>query len=226
MWKQLKYKNEDLNYEANEDGQVRNIKTKRILKPIKRKTGYLEYNLYLKDKTSIFITAHRLLALNFLDNPNNLPTVNHLDGNKENNNISNLEWSTYSNNEKHAWDNNLNVPHITRAVIQYDIHWNVIAEYNSIIDAVNATGATKIREVANGNRKTSGGFRWGWKEDFVCEDRGKSKKVSQYDLNNNFLKEFESVSVASRMTGANRNGISSCCLGHQKSCGGFKWQFS
>ena len=153
MWKQLKYKNEDLNYEANEDGQVRNIKTKRILKPIKRKTGYLEYNLYLKDKTSIFITAHRLLALNFLDNPNNLPTVNHLDSNKENNNISNLEWSTYSNNEKHAWDNNLNVPHITRAVIQYDIHWNVIAEYNSIIDAVNATGATKIREVANGNRK-------------------------------------------------------------------------
>ena len=51
--------------------------------------------------------AHRLVAENFIPNPNHLPIVNHKDGNKLNNNINNLEWASYSDNIKHAHSFNL-----------------------------------------------------------------------------------------------------------------------
>ena len=47
--------------------------------------------------------VHRIVAMAFIDNPNNLPTINHKDGNKDNNHVSNLEWSTHSDNLKHAY---------------------------------------------------------------------------------------------------------------------------
>ena len=58
-----------------------------------------------KVRTSHLI--HRLVAITFLDNPNNKLTVNHKDGNKLNNHLCNLEWATYSENCKHSYDNNL-----------------------------------------------------------------------------------------------------------------------
>ena len=62
------------------------------------KDGYLIYQLGNKNR----IKAHRLIALTFIPNPENKPQVNHLDGNKQNNDISNLEWVTNSENLKHA----------------------------------------------------------------------------------------------------------------------------
>lgn len=54
-------------------------------------------------------TIHRLMALAFIPNPDNLPQVNHIDGNKLNNDISNLEWCTNQYNQKHAWKNKLRI---------------------------------------------------------------------------------------------------------------------
>ena len=64
--------------------------------------GYLR--VHLGDK---HYAVHRLVALAFIDNPANLPQVNHKDGNKQNNNISNLEWCTNIDNKRHAVKNNL-----------------------------------------------------------------------------------------------------------------------
>ncbi len=65
--------------------------------------GYCLVNL-TKDRSSKTKYVHRLVAEAFLDNPNNLPQVNHIDGNKDNNHFSNLEWCTALHNNQHALD--------------------------------------------------------------------------------------------------------------------------
>ena len=55
--------------------------------------------------------VNRLVAQHFLPNPDNLPEVNHIDGNKENNHVSNLEWTDRSRNVKHSFDTGLKRPH-------------------------------------------------------------------------------------------------------------------
>jgi len=74
--------------------------------------GYKALRLMLNKKSKMqFI--HRLIALAYIENPNNKPCVNHIDGNKLNNDISNLEWVTYSENNKHAFDTGLKKPTTT-----------------------------------------------------------------------------------------------------------------
>lgn len=82
-------------------GRVRNAETGRILKPFKNKKGYLKVSFYQKGKW-VKKRVNRLVAIAFLDNPDNLPQVNHKDGNKENNSITNLEWCTNKENSYHA----------------------------------------------------------------------------------------------------------------------------
>lgn len=70
--------------------------------------GYKRIALW-KDGQSKKFRISRLVAIHFIDNPNNLPVVNHKDGDKLNNNVSNLEWCTISENTKHAFDKGLAV---------------------------------------------------------------------------------------------------------------------
>ena len=78
--------------------------------------GYKRVNLSKNNKRKQFF-VHRLVAEAFIPNPENKPQVNHIDGNKENNNFSNLEWVTREEQEKHkreilGWDNNGKETHL------------------------------------------------------------------------------------------------------------------
>lgn len=86
--------------------------TEKIMKAIISTTGkYCQINLYRNNKMKVF-KIHRLVGLAFIKNIHNKPFINHIDGNKQNNHISNLEWCTAKENIIHAFDNNLmNVPH-------------------------------------------------------------------------------------------------------------------
>lgn len=94
-WKKIK---QCENYSINELGQVRNDTTGYIKKPfINKSNGYLTVDLWRHNKP-LKMTIHRLLAEAFIPNPENKPTVDHKDGNKQNNALSNLRWATYSEN--------------------------------------------------------------------------------------------------------------------------------
>lgn len=78
----------------------------KLLKQNTNHKGYLEVRLY-KNNKSVSKTAHRLVALNFIPNPLNLPQINHIDGNKANNKAENLEWANNSQNQLHAYKTGL-----------------------------------------------------------------------------------------------------------------------
>ena len=77
----------------------------KILKNIEHDDGYLVVNILLEDLTTRKIKCvHRLVAETFIENPNNLPEVNHKDGNKQNCLVENLEWVDRIDNEQHSYD--------------------------------------------------------------------------------------------------------------------------
>lgn len=93
-------------YIVNREGEVINRKLNLTMTSKLDSHGYYILNLSLDgNKTKFYI--HRLIATYFIPNPENKPTVNHIDGIKTNNSLSNLEWATYKENNNHAFDTGL-----------------------------------------------------------------------------------------------------------------------
>ena len=103
--------------------------------------------------------VHRLMAELFLCNPNNKEQVNHVDGNKHNNDLANLEWVTHQENAVHAVAEGLTP---TVKVSQYSKDGKFIASFDSIIEAERTTGVhnPNITKVLKGKRNSAGGFIW------------------------------------------------------------------
>lgn len=99
QWKIIDFAN---NYEVSNTGFIRNKTTKYILKGRETFNGYLQVSLKIDEKNK-FINkyVHRLVAQFWLENINNKEEVNHIDGDKKNNNIANLEWVTAKENSNH-----------------------------------------------------------------------------------------------------------------------------
>jgi len=105
-------------YEVSSEGKVRNSKTMRLLSPRLGGTAkYLFVSLWKNNKEK-HKTVHRLVALAFIPNPEDKPQVNHIDGVKTNNSVSNLEWVTCSENLKHAAKTGLMTKFATRLGIK------------------------------------------------------------------------------------------------------------
>lgn len=164
-------------YIKNQYGGISKRKTKEIIKKqFLTQYGYKSIGLNKGGKETKF-QVHRLVAETFIPNPEDKPCVNHINCDKTNNKVENLEWCTYSENEKHAYENNLHKKHMK--------------------------GRFGILNPS-------------------------SKKISQYDLNGDFIKTWNSLSEASKELNLSCANLSACCLkkyGH-KTCGGYKWDFT
>ncbi len=148
-------------YQISSMGRVLNTKTGVIRKPKTTKKGYKFVSIKYKN-----YTIHRLVAEAFIPNPENKPQVNHKDTNKENNCISNLEWSTNSENQLHAYKTGLHKNKRSSAINQYDLQNNLIKSWESMIE-VERTLKIKYQDICQcckGKRKTAGGYIWRYKD--------------------------------------------------------------
>lgn len=138
-------------YKISSFGRIFSIKSNRILIRKPKYTGYFDIDLY-KDGKCYNKRIHRLVAEAFIPNPENKPLVNHIDGNKQNNRVDNLEWVTDSENCLHAVHNSLYVPYAKRL---YHILYNGTEEYEfSTLDELSkATSYSKNRlmDIRKGN---------------------------------------------------------------------------
>lgn len=101
-WKSLVFEGEYTVYEVSNTGKVRNSKTGKLLSHYTDKDGYLHTTIMFHGKLR-HKGVHRYVATAFIENPENKPQVNHINGNKKDNFYLNLEWMTGSENVKHAF---------------------------------------------------------------------------------------------------------------------------
>jgi hypothetical protein len=155
IWKQVVIKDKDTsNYYVSSLGRFKNSKGI-IMKDYKpHHSGYI-YVRVNNDKYAL----HRLIAFTFLENSENKEYVNHIDGNKTNNSLANIEWNTPRENSLHSHKTGL-TKCFTRKITQYDLEMNKIKEFNSIVEAskILNIGKTNIKAVLYNNQKTAGGF--------------------------------------------------------------------
>lgn len=161
--------NIETKYLIYENGTVYSEISSKFIKP-NMSRGYLKCSLRVNGKTYVRY-IHRLVAESFLDVIEGYE-VNHIDGNKLNNDLSNLEWVSRSENIKHAYDKGLkqaSYEQIKRPVYQIDLKSNrIIKEFSTVQEAAiemgNENKAPNIIRACQGIQKTSYGFRWEYKD--------------------------------------------------------------
>ena len=155
------------------DGRKRKIKD-RTLKGSSYSGGYSGVTLH-KDGCAKFVNIHRIVAEAFVPNPLEKEEVNHKDENPSNNHASNLEWVTHKENINYSTRTERARKAIVeaqgRAVRQLSIDGELVAEYESLSAAGNATGThvSNITKCAKGEYKTAGGYIWKYKNETMEE---------------------------------------------------------
>jgi len=171
-------------YQVSNTGKVKRIgeyrnqsgstwRSERLLKPSPKDNKYMIVGLSKEGKVKNKY-VHRLVAEAFVSNSKNKPTVNHKDGDRNNNHFSNLEWATYTENNIHSIDvlgRNTKNSSDSKTVLQFDKNGKFIKEYPSMREAERQTGISGIDKVCARvkYRKTAGGYVWRYKEDIAVE---------------------------------------------------------
>jgi hypothetical protein len=169
-------------YSVSDQGKIRNDKTGRILKGGLDKDGYPQLIL-CKNGSRVNRKVHRLVAEAFVLNPDNKPQVNHIDGNKQNNAASNLEFCTNQENQDHFWrylnneqsKANRSNSHKGKGLLSNNPNAKSVIRledgkvYKTIKEAAEELNISymHIGEACKGKRKTSGGYHWSYVKEVI-----------------------------------------------------------
>lgn len=148
-------------YKVSDRGRIYSIKRKLYRKFKTDKNGYLVVNLSKNSKYD-YPSVHRLVAMAFIPNPDNLPEVNHKDENKFNNSVDNLEWCTTEYNLKYGTRLKRVSDKLSKPIEQWSKDGQLIKVWASLIEVEKETGWShgNISRCANGLSKTAYGFIW------------------------------------------------------------------
>lgn len=138
----------------------------KIISVSKKGNGYLHCAISCGNQKNKYPTIHRLLALAFIPNPHDLEQVNHINGEKDDNRLENLEWVSRKRNAEHAYEIGKNSPdHLKKSVNQYTLDGEYVRKHNSVSEAILSLGfknssKSAITRCCQGKQKTCGGYKW------------------------------------------------------------------
>ena len=229
MWKKFIYEGQETDYSVSTEGEVRKDTTNYILSQSSQQ-DYKFVGLIINGKQKR-MRVHRMVALAFIDNPDNKPYVNHINGNRSDNNVENLEWVTPSENTQHAVDTGLFKSGHARAVVQYNLNGEQMATFESASEAARQTGGSqsKITMCCRRQRDSANDYQWRYYDDIQDVQKIEKKfitgkKVAQCDEEGNILKIYPSFKEAARAVNGTSSAISRVCSGTNIRHKGYKWK--
>lgn len=227
-WRKIIYKNIETNYSISDTGRVKNTLTNRELS-LSTQQGYKHATLLINKKPKR-CRVHRLVAIAFIENPENKEYVNHINGDRGDNRLENLEWVTPQENTIHAWKTGLAKSAVKKRVFQYSLEGELISSYESVAKAAAETDSLseKISMCCNRQRNSHNGFQWRYENDLNDIEKIKKpntlpKKVAQIK-DGNVIAVFNSFAEAARAINGTSSAISRVCSGVNKTHKGFGWK--
>lgn len=198
--------------------------------------GYLMVHLSKNDVKTMY-KVHRVVASAFIPNINNCPQVNHLDENKFNNSVDNLEWCTCKQNNNHGTRNERisktqrNNPKFSKRIMQYTLDGEFVKEWESICEAGRAGyDRSTISNLCNKEKGTHAacGYLWKFsndKEEIKPYKNPAFKPILCYSISGEFIQEFPSIKEACTKLGLDTGAVSWCCIGRRKSHKGYTFKY-
>lgn len=187
------------NYMISRTGLIYNIRFKKYMKATPNEEGYKYLNLS-NNKNKKYFYVHRLVAEYFIPKVEGKDLVNHIDSNRQNNHVDNLEWCTNSENMLHA-------NRVKRERLRTLNNNDDTKTDNDIEVDTTYVGKSNLENIAGNNH-------------------GVKRSIQKLDDDGNVLEEFESIKKAVEKTGIHNSGITEVCKGRRQFAGNFRWKFT
>ncbi len=144
-------------YQISTQSEIR--KNGKVIRQYTRKVGIPYKTVKLRKKTYL---VHKLVAVTYIPNPDNLPCVGHKDENPQNNCVDNLYWTSYKDNNNYGTHTLKQSISASMPVTQYNLQGEEVNYYRGVNEATRQTGINKahISQCCNGKRLTAGGYTW------------------------------------------------------------------
>ena len=207
------------NYQVSDKGRVKNLETGKILKNRSNNHGYPYVRLFRGDGKPKNCTTHRLVAEAFIENPLNLPQINHIDEDKRNNDASNLEWCTPSQNTRHS------VHQRSCKINQLTLDGELINTWESSREIERELGFSQGNIIKcckrHKNYSHVGGYKWEYAD--PTQQQRHNRPIAALTKDGDLIAEYKSAAEAARCLKIRASLIHYCLNGTCKSTHGLRF---